>query len=275
MTARRRPRALLLLAALAILAALAAGAPALAAFAPPPAPPGFVHDGAGLLDAATKQRIEQKVLALDRERGLQIGVAIFRTLDGEALEEASLATARAWGIGSADRDDGVLLAIFLDDRKVRIEVGYGLEGAIPDVLASRMIRGILAPAFREGRFADGIERTVDALAAAAAGETVALPSRDARDRAGSIVPFIFMFFVFGSVVMSLIAQTVARRKSLDIGRRVKRADVPWWVWLFLAQGGRGGSSRGGFGGGSFGGGSFGGGSFGGGSFGGGGASGGW
>lgn len=254
-------------------------APALSAhaeFVAPPAPPGFVYDGASLLSAEQRSALEQKVLQLDRVQGLQIGVAILPTLDGEAVETATLKIAEAWKPGHQGKDDGVVLAIFMAERKLRIEVGYGLGGAIPDAIASRIIRNVLVPSFRDGTPADGISAAVDALAAAARGETAPVQRR----KGGTPLPALLVLLLLMFVGLSVLA-AIARRAhgSRNYSRGGALSSLPWWLLLLQNSGGSGrsrGSSGGspwlGGGGGGFGGG---GGGFGGGSFGGGGASGGW
>jgi uncharacterized protein len=255
-------------------ACLLAPAPALA-FEVPPAPPRFVHDGPDLLPQGAQQRLEQRLMKLHREEGLQIGVAIVQSLEGEALERASMAIAEAWQPGFAERDDGLLIAIFLAERRVRIEVGYGLEGAVPDITAGRVIRHRITPAFRQGRYGAGLLDAVNALAAAAQGETVPPPrtgggggGASATRAAGSIGQLL----VLGLVLLAIFGRLRAGRRR-HLGRQ-GRAGAGLPLWLLLLSGGRrggGGGFGGGFGGGGFGGGA----SFGGGGFGGGGASGGW
>ncbi len=247
--------------ALTILAWLA---PALA-LTIPPAPPRFVHDDLGILDPGGRHALEERLMQLNRERGLQIGVAILPSLEGGALEESSLAIAESWQPGFANRDDGLLIAVFLEERKLRIEVGYGLEGAIPDIIAGRIIREQIAPAFRSQRYAQGLINAVDALAAAAAGETLPPPaeSRNTKRRAARGTALIAQLIF---VLIILIIARSGRGRGLGGGASA----LPWWLLLLY-----GGRRRGGGSGSWGGGGSFGGGSFGGGSFGGGGASGGW
>lgn len=233
-----------------------------------------MHDGADLLAPDAQRQLEDRLLTLHRERGLQIGVAILPSLEGASLEEASLAIAEAWQPGFAERDDGLLIAIFLKDQRVRIEVGYGLEGAVPDVIAGRVIRHRIAPAFRQGRFGVGLLDAVDALAAAAEGETV--PPPRTRGRSGGsgarTAGTIGQLLVMGLVIVSIFGRLLAgRRRHYGRGGR-SGADLP--LWILLLGGGRHRGGGGGFGGG-IGGGLGGGASFGGGAFGGGGASGGW
>ncbi len=270
-------------AVLVVLVALLVVVPAWAAFEVPPPPPRFLYDGAGILSPAERQQLEERLLQLDRERGLQVGVAILPSLEGEPLEEATLKIAEAWKPGHEGRDDGVLFAVFVKDRRMRIEVGYGLEGAIPDVTAGRILRERVAPEFRAGRFAAGIRRGIDAIAAAAAGETLPPPPRTGRrGEANTVVVVLvtlFQLFFAALMVLTFFARRiVARERKLHPQAKV-REHVPWWVWFLVFQAGAGTGRRhgGGFSGGGWGGGGgfSGGGGFGGGSFGGGGASGGW
>jgi len=183
---------------------------------------------------------------------------IVPSLEGEPLEDYSMRVAEAWKLGRKGVDNGLLLFIAAQDRRARLEVGYGLEGRITDLESSRIIRGVLAPAFRAGDYAGGIERAFDALEKLAGGEAVELPQESpAGDRGISFGTWIFMLFI----VLFLL-----RGRGGGLGGFILGSMI-----------GRGWSSRGGgrFGGGGFGGGGGGGFGGGGGSFGGGGASGGW
>jgi uncharacterized protein len=196
-------------------------------------------------------------------------VATFPSLEGEALEDVSMRIAEAWRPGLKGKDTGILVTLFMAERKLRIEVGYGLEATIPDITAGRIIRNVMVPEMRAGRPAAAIDGAVDALAAVARGEK--LPER-VRKKDKGIPPLLALLLLFGVIsVVSRIARGQARR-GRGLGRH---GSIPWWLPLLGGGGGRGGGwSGGGFGGGSFGGGG-GGGGFSGGSFGGGGASGGW
>ena len=216
-----------------------------------------MSDFAGLLSPADRGRIESRLRTVEETSSNQFAVAIFRSLEGESLEDFSIRLAEAWKVGHAGRDNGLLLLVFVDDRKVRIEVGYGLEGAIPDAVAGRVIRDVLAPRFREGRYAEGIFAAVEALDAASRGEFQPLPDRGRGVPApvAGLVPFL-LFLIFLGVLGSL-------RRAAHLGPRSRRLHRGGFWWI--GPGGFGGGLGGG--GGGFGGG--------GGGFGGGGASGGW
>ncbi len=196
-------------------------------------------------------------------------VAIFRSLEGESLEDYAIRLAQAWRIGQKGLDNGVVFLVFLDDRKMRLEVGYGLEASLTDATAASIIRDVVAPRFREGKLADGIGAGLDAIQAAIAG-TYAQPAA----RRGSRGPDPRV--LTGLAIMLLVGVPLVLISSAQAARRRRRG----WT------GGRGGwyAASPGFGGGSWGGGgsssdsgssSSGGFDSGGGSFGGGGASGSW
>jgi uncharacterized protein len=224
----------------------------------PDAPLRFLYDEPGLLSRDERAAIEDSLMRFDRQ-GIEIGVAIFTTLHGDPIEDVSLALAEKWRPGRKDRDNGALLVIALEERSMRIEVGYGLEGVIPDAVAGRIIQYDMAPAFREGRFGDGITRAVSNMARAARGEAIPEPGQV------TLPTWLPLVFILLMIVVISIAKRASRR-AWTSGRLHPRARGGGW-WM-----GGGGFGGGGFGGG---GGGFGGGSFGGGSFGGGGASGRW
>jgi uncharacterized protein len=248
---------------------LAVAAVAGAALQVPPPPSRRINDYAGALSGAERERLEQKLI--DRERGSsnQVVVAIFRSLEGGSVEDFSIRLAQAWRIGQKGLDNGVILLVFLDDRKMRIEVGYGLEPTITDAIASSIIRDVMAPPFREGRIAEGIGAGLDAIDQAIAGTyqrsgpARAQPRRSHLDKFWTLV--LLLMFVGGLlwvIVPALLFSAATRRSG--------------WMGGRSGWGGGGGGPYIGGGGWSSGGGSSGGGfSGGGGGFGGGGASGSW
>ncbi|HME94896.1 MAG TPA: TPM domain-containing protein [Methylomirabilota bacterium] len=248
-----------------LLLVLLAG-PGMAALRIPPPPDRRVNDYAGVLSAADRDRLEQKLIAGEAGSRNQIVVAIFRSLQGESLEDYSIRLAQAWRIGQKGLDNGVIFLVFLDDRKTRIEVGYGLEGNLTDAISSSILRDVVAPRFREGRIADGIGAGLDAIERAIAGTYVRPPAADRGKRAGEIgarelLALAFVLFLIFAIVQSRMQTNAVRRRG----------------WTGSSRGWGGPFIGGGFGGGGFGGGSSSGGGFsgGGGSFGGGGSSGSW
>lgn len=122
-----------------------------------------ITDPAGALDAADETLLERKLELLEKEKGSQVVVVIINSTDGEAIEQYSMRLAEAWKIGRKGADDGVILLLAKQDRKIRMEVGYGLEGAIPDVEARRIIDLVMVPRLREGNFFQAVSGGVDAI----------------------------------------------------------------------------------------------------------------
>jgi uncharacterized protein len=231
----------------------------------PPKPTRYVVDAAGILAPQLVATLNQRLEAFERETSNQVLVATFpRIPDGYALEDFTQRTAEAWGVGQSKDDNGVVLFVFPNERVTRIEVGYGLEGALPDALTKRIIENELLPSFRTGDFNTGISRGVNALLQATQGEYRG-SGRTNADRGEEAEGSWLIFLLFILVLFLIIAanRNVVRRGTY-YGPRGRRT-----VWIPpIGDGWTGGGGRGG----SFGGGGF---SGGGGSFGGGGASGRW
>ncbi|MDX1999603.1 MAG: TPM domain-containing protein, partial [Thermoanaerobaculia bacterium] len=126
---------------------------------------GHVNDQAGLLDLEQGRVIEEKLTAFEERTGHQVVVLTVPSLEGEVLEDFSIKVAETWKLGREEQDDGVLLLIAKDDRKLRIEVGYGLEGQLTDLLAQRILDEKVVPRFKEGDFAAGVDDGVTAILA--------------------------------------------------------------------------------------------------------------
>jgi uncharacterized protein len=230
-------------------AALLALPAAAGAATPVPSLTGPVVDEAGLLDVASARRLEALARAArDRAGGTgpQLQFLVVRSLEGEPIEDYSMRVAEAWKIGSRGRDDGVLVTVAVEDRAARIEVGGGLEGALTDAQASRIIRGTLVPAFQAGRYGDGLYATgVQILSTLGA-----LPDDVAREQArppprvriSSLLLVVLFFVVF--VVRVIAGFGPRRRRHL------------WWGGGPWIGGGWGGGGFGGGGGWSGGGGGF-------------------
>jgi len=264
-----------------------------------PALTAHVTDLANLLTPAEEQALEARLAQFERETSHQLAVLTVPTLEGEPIESFSLRVAEKWRLGQRGLDNGMLLVVASQDRQARVEVGYGLEGVVPDAIANRVIEDVLVPRFHKGDYAGGIEGASDALMQAARGEVIPAerrPSAQLRAR-GEVDPLPTVFFV--ALLASFLASPFRRGARRPLGALVGGGVSGLIVYLLLASltwaglaallgafmgaaGGLGGGRRGGFGvpggfgGGGFGGG-FGGGGFGGGGggFGGGGASGRW
>ena len=226
-----------------------------------PALSGPVVDGAGLLSADAQSALTQKIAAYDQGSGNQLVVVTVQTLDGYPIEQWGYQLGRQWGIGEKGKNTGALLIVDKDEHKLRIEVGYGLEGTLTDAQTDNIIRNVIVPQFKQGDYAQGISDGVDAILAVLGGDGDATPQQTRRDHSSTL----FLMFFIGFMLIRIISA------GFFPGRR---SGIWGLIGLWGLTGGFGGG-RGGFGGGGFGGGGGGGFSGGGGSFGGGGASGSW
>jgi len=229
----------------------------------PPAPDRYCNDYAQVLSAATVQRLNQTLEEFEKSASSQVLVAIYPKMQSDSsLEDYTIRVARAWRVGQKAKNNGAILFVFIQDRKMRIEVGYGLEGALPDVIAKRIIEEQIKPRFQQGDYEGGISAGVNGILQAVRGEYQGT-GRTARGR-NSPAP-VWLFIVVAGFIIFL---SIARRSRGTIYQRSGRGTY-WGGW--------GGGTGGGWssGGGWSGGGSSGGFSGGGGSFGGGGASGSW
>lgn len=238
---------------------------------PKPNPPRLVNDAAGVLSPEQVDILERKLVALDDSTSNQIAVVLIKSLGDYAIEDYALKLFRAWGIGNKKTNNGVLIIAAIDDRKMWIEVGYGLEGAIPDITAASIYRNEMVPEFRKQNYYRGIDNAINALTKAAVGEYKVKRDRKGTGN-GTGIGAVFTFIIMLIVVIALVTRGRGGGGGWGGGRRSGFGDIAEAVILSsLLSGGRG-NSGGGWGGGSSGGG-FGG--FGGGSSGGGGAGGSW
>jgi uncharacterized protein len=168
--------------------ALAAGLPKLT---------GRVVDNAGMIDPATEAALTEKLAAFEQKSSDQIVVATIGSLDGEAIEPYANRLYRAWQLGQAGEDNGILLLVAKDDRKMRIEVGYGLEGTLTDLHSKLIIVNTMTPAFRAGDFSGGISRAVDDIVMVLEGNAAELEARARRNQSSddSEVDWIFVIFI--------------------------------------------------------------------------------
>jgi uncharacterized protein len=244
---------------------------------------GRVVDGANLLSPSQVVDLTSKSEALEARSGRQLVVATLPSLDGLTIEDYGYQLGRHWGIGQSEANNGVILLVALTERKVRIEVGYGLEGIVTDALSNRIIQSDIVPRFRESDYPGGIMAGANAII-----EQLQAPPELAEQRAleaaaagsgggagGSILPLVFWIVVLGFILVPLLVSSGFRGRKYRGRRRGSGPIVIWGPGMGGWSGGSSGSSgwsSGGGGGWSGGGGGF---SGGGGSFGGGGASGGW
>ncbi len=242
---------------------------------PKPNPAKLVTDMAGVLSAEQKTILENKLVALDDSSSNQIVIVLLKTLDGYPIEEYATKLFREWGIGNKKTNNGVLILASIDERKIRIEVGYGLEGAIPDITTASIIRNDIVPGFKTGEYYHGLDLATNSLSKAAVGEYKVQREKATKGK-GSGGGSIFTFLIILVIVIALVSGGGRGGGGGMMSRRGAGNIAETLFWTSLLSGG-GGSRGGGFGGdgGGFGGGGGGFGGFGGGSSGGGGASGSW
>ena len=136
-----------------------------------PALTGRVNDYAGMISAPVKADLQTKLKQFETAESTQIVILTVQSLKGDPIEDFSIKVAEAWKIGQKGKDNGVLLIVSKDDHKVRIEVGYGLEGKLTDLMAGRIVRDEIVPAFKAGRFDEGFTKGVTAIIAAVQGQS--------------------------------------------------------------------------------------------------------
>ena len=229
----------------------------------PPKPPGYFTDYAGVVSKEKALALNEKLAQFERETSDQVVVAVFRKMESDSsIEDYAQRIAQSWAVGQKDQRNGVVLLVFIDDRKISIQVGYGLEGALPDITAFDIRTRHITPRFRTGDYTGGLEEGIDLILKAIRGEykgdgaTVQDKSRTSPSSGCGPLGFIIMLII----VLSIIR----------LGRRRGGYGYTGFGGPFVSSGWGGGSS-----GGSSSGGGFSGFSGGGGSFGGGGSSGGW
>ncbi len=237
----------------------------------------WVVDDGELLSDVEERILARKVYGYADTTSNQIAVVTKADLGGQDIATVATEIGQMWGVGQSDDDNGIVILVARDERKVYIAVGYGLEGAVPDALAARIVRNTLTPQFREGQFFQGLSLAIDQMMMAAAGEfeaeMVASISSTRRERRVDFVGLIFLLFLVVAFLRNVARNRKGGGDKNDRHRHGRNDSVIPLLFLLGQAAGRGGG--GGFGGGGFGGGGFGGGGFGGGGFGGGGAGGGW
>jgi len=252
-----------------VCAILAIGIGAVRAQDFPATPNTLVNDYTQTLSASQVQELERKLVAFDDSTSTQIAVVVMKSTGQYDIADYGTRLAQRWGIGGKEHNNGILLLVALGDRAVTIQTGYGVEGAVPDAIAYRIIENEIKPAFRQGDYFAGIDRATDALIAYTKGEYQASPK---KGDGGSAMGGLFLLVIIIIVIVAIFGRGGGRGGGRVMGGR-GASDLLWWT--LLSGMGRGGRGGGGFGGGFGGGGGGGFGGFGGGGFGGGGASGRW
>lgn len=190
------------------------------AYVSPGKPTGLVNDFARVLTAEESQTIGAKLTALDQQTGVEVAVVTVSTVGtDETIESYAEKLFQEWGIGDAEKDTGLLLLIAVDDRQMRIETGYGIEGAVTDIQSGNIIRNVLTPAFREGKYGEGISAATDALTAIITNSPEAAQYSDtssSQDSSGWDFDFASIFFVV-IIVINMLSRFLGATKSWWLG----------------------------------------------------------
>jgi uncharacterized protein len=238
--------------------------PDLTAAKPPPRPDGPVADYANILDQSARADLDRLCRELEKSGKGVLAVATVPSLEGESIEQYGIELVTAWEIGHKGKDDGVLLLIAPNERKVRIEVGYGLEGKLPDGRCGAIIRDYITPAFKRSDMNGGTLAGARAIAAIMGGRAPARSADEVPDNTvQTIASLTRLFFIFLLIAGMMLYRYWSRRNDPRWRNRQGPGGSSFWLGGFSGSGGFGSGGGGGFGG------------FGGGGFGGGGASGGW
>jgi len=217
-------------------------------------PSGFVNDYAGILSSREKEELENMVESIEEETSAEIAILLIDSLEGNSVEEYAAELFNSWGIGKKDKNNGVLILASLQERRIRIEVGYGLEPVLPDGLCGRIIRERIAPSFREGNYHKGLALGVDSIARAVKGEPSSLP-RAPSGKNGKEGLFFFiliwnaflLFFSFGlfhktGVLIFLSALALFGSISLFSGKGIDSPEtaallvfIPFFLVFFMGM----------------------------------------
>ncbi|WP_373496583.1 YgcG family protein [Aquiflexum sp.] len=241
-------------------------------FPSPPSPPKLVNDFSNTLSSEEVLKLERKLVAYNDSTSTQVTIVMVRSLGPYDISDYAFQLGDKWGIGQKDLDNGILILAAMNDRKVFIATGYGMEGSIPDALAKRIVDQLIVPNFRMESYYTGLDKATDMIFKLASGEYEAEKMTSSGEHGGALIFFLIIIFLF------FILPLIRNRKDNNNHMGGKGGGIDLFTTIMLANMLKGGSrgkfgsfssGRGGFGGG----GGFGG--FGGGSFGGGGAGGSW
>lgn len=174
-------------------------------------PSGFVADFAGVLDTKEKSTLETKLTQFEKDSSNEIAVVFINSLDGDTIENFAVKLFEDWGIGKEDKDNGVLFLAAIDDRQVRIEVGYGLEGALTDIQSKKILNEIVAPNFKNGDYYAGANLAVDRVMAITKGEYMPSTSNSVKPHMTSDA--YFWLVIFGFYLLVALKRFLAKSKS--------------------------------------------------------------
>lgn len=193
-----------------------------------PALQGRVTDEAGVLSAAEAQQLDQRLAAYEQATGRQIAVLVVRSLEGDPLEDFSIRVVEAWKLGTKGRDDGILVLLAMEERKVRIEVGYGLEGEVTDLVSARIIHDVMRPYLVQGRPGQALVSGVDALVTAAGGGEGPPPDEGPGFWDRDVLGRSSVWYAVMLVVLAIVVAIAWRWPAVGAVAMLVFAQV-WWV----------------------------------------------
>lgn len=194
---------------------------------PVPALQHRVTDLTQTLTSEQQNQLEAKLAAFEQQKGSQIAVLIISSTKPEEIEQYSIRVVDTWKLGREKQDDGVLLLVAKDDRKMRIEVGYGLEGAIPDLIAKRIISEIMVPSFRQGDFYGGINHAVEQIIRLISGEQLPAPVQSKPD-SGKLWDMLYIVFIGAFVVGGILRAVFGK----FLGGVLNGGIIGMLIWFF-------------------------------------------
>ncbi len=201
---------------------------------------GFVNDNAQMLTSQTKQNLENKLSLFEASTTNEITVVTIKSLEGDTVENFAVKLFEEWKIGKAKQDNGILFLISRDDHKMRIEVGYGLEGALPDAKSSRILNQVVTPLFKEGSYDEGILRGVDEIINATKDENYNISGSSSSKSSKGTFDFWVFVIIFASQAVMFIVSILSRSKSWwaggVIGGVLGGAFMFWFGWTILFGG---------------------------------------
>lgn len=222
-----------------------------------PKPTGHVNDFAGVIDLPNKAKLEEKLVLYKSSTSNEIAVVTIKNLEGNSIEDYSIKLADAWKVGDKEKDNGVILLFAMEDRKMRIEVGQGLEGALTDIESKHIIDEVITPEFKSSNYAKGVDMGVDAVILSIAGEYVNENPQATTDGSGAVVLLIILgilFVIFIVAVAESPYTPIGGQGTYGITSLYKSSGGSFFSSGSSSSSGSSGGGFGGFGGGSFGGG---------------------
>ena len=200
-----------------------------------PEPSGFINDFAGILTVNEKSELEKLVRDFEKSAGVEIAVVMLGSLEGRSVEDVSNEIFNSWGIGKKDKDNGVLILISMNEKKIRIEVGYGLEASLTDGRCGYIIRNRIAPAFKEGRYFDGLKAGINGIEDVVAGKSQDVDSASKFSPNSGSIAFLIVWQLFclfyASTVAGLLGFVIIAIELAVLDYMIASASIKGYLWM--------------------------------------------